>query len=292
MSNGFYKQDIQVLKFDIDKDIDLIRFDHYIKQKENFQRIKQELKIGQFYMTIRNVSLDLDITFNKSQRIIKKFEDLNIIRCVFKSKNNKKDLSIYEYISMSSTQECSNNATLEVSNSTDNVENINNIKSSTHRSTHHSTDSSTQECSNNATLDISSSTHHSTHHSTHRSTSKIDNKIDNINNIYIDVVSYLNKKLGTSYKSTTKATQHLINARLKEGFKLQDFKTVIDIKVGEWINSSDMSKFLRPKTLFGVNFESYLNQQISLIPKEPVKENNNNQSAFDFSFLKKNKECE
>ena len=285
MRKSFYKQDIQVLKFDIVKDIDLIRFDHYIKQKENFQRIKEELPIGQFYMTIRNVSLDLDITFNKSQRIIKKFEDLNIIRCVFKSKNNKKDLSIYEYVSMSSTQEHSNNATLEVPCSTDNVENINNIKSSTHHSTHHSTDSSTQECSNNATLDISSSTHHSTDSSTHRSTSKIDNKIDNINNIYIGVVSYLNKKIGSSYKINTKATQKLIDARLKEGYTLENFKTVIDIKSGEWLNDAVMSKYLRPETLFSNKFEGYLNQQVSLLPKTKPIEKPCDYKPFDFSCI-------
>jgi len=47
---------------------------------------------------------------------------------------------------------------------------------------------------------------------------------------------------------------------LKDGFTVIDCLTVIDIKVDEWINS-DMEKFIRPETLFGGKFESYLNQK-------------------------------
>ena len=36
---------------------------------------------------------------------------------------------------------------------------------------------------------------------------------------------------------------------------------VIDVKTAEWLNDSDMSKYLRPTTLFGAKFESYLNQK-------------------------------
>lgn len=77
---------------------------------------------------------------------------------------------------------------------------------------------------------------------------------------YDQIVDYLNSKLNSQYKPTTKETQRFINARYNEGYNLDDFKTVIDIKVDEWIDRPDMSKFLRPKTLFGTNFESYLNQ--------------------------------
>jgi len=41
---------------------------------------------------------------------------------------------------------------------------------------------------------------------------------------------------------------------------LEDFKTVIDKKCVEWMNDEKMEKFLRPVTLFGPKFESYLNQ--------------------------------
>lgn len=89
-----------------------------------------------------------------------------------------------------------------------------------------------------------------------------DNIKDNnkFNNIYSSAISYLNEKADKAYKATTKKTQSLIKARIDEGFMLDDFKKVIDIKVKEWGNNPDMNKYLRPETLFGTKFESYLNQ--------------------------------
>ena len=88
-------------------------------------------------------------------------------------------------------------------------------------------------------------------------------KLNNTNketvNIYIhEIVDYLNTVCGTSYKASTEKTKSLINARLKEGFTVDDFKTVIDKKSREWLNT-DYAKYLRPETLFGTKFESYLN---------------------------------
>lgn len=74
-------------------------------------------------------------------------------------------------------------------------------------------------------------------------------------------IAYLNQKLGKSYKYVDKNTK-LVNARLKEGYTIDDFKTVIDKKVIEWQNG-DMAKYLRPETLFGTKFDSYLNQPIA-----------------------------
>lgn len=78
---------------------------------------------------------------------------------------------------------------------------------------------------------------------------------------YREIVDYLNAKAGTSYRHTSKKTQQLIRARWNEGFRLDDFKTVIDNKVTEWLNDPKMNKYLRPETLFGTKFESYLNQK-------------------------------
>ena len=78
--------------------------------------------------------------------------------------------------------------------------------------------------------------------------------------IYSPVIEYLNSKCNTKYRTTTKKTKDLINARINEGFTLEDFKKVIDIKANEWLNT-DMAKYLRPETLFGTKFESYLNQK-------------------------------
>jgi len=75
-----------------------------------------------------------------------------------------------------------------------------------------------------------------------------------------EVIEYLNTAAGTGYKATTKATQQKIKARQDEGFTLEDFKTVIKNKVADW-KKTEWEKYLRPETLFGTKFESYLNQK-------------------------------
>ena len=74
------------------------------------------------------------------------------------------------------------------------------------------------------------------------------------------IIDYLNEKLGTKYRATTASTQRHINARFKEGHRIEDFERVIDTKCAEWKDNDKMSKYLRPETLFGTKFESYLNQ--------------------------------
>ena len=84
----------------------------------------------------------------------------------------------------------------------------------------------------------------------------------NINNTDIkEIIDFLNLKTNSNYKHTTEATVKIINARLKEGYTLEDFKTVIDKKTKQWLNDEKMSNFLRPLTLFGTKFESYLNEK-------------------------------
>lgn len=73
------------------------------------------------------------------------------------------------------------------------------------------------------------------------------------------IVNYLNQKLGTKYRPGSVNTKKHIDARLKEGYKPDDFKTVIDKKYNDWIGT-EYEKYLRPETLFGSKFESYLNQ--------------------------------
>ena len=77
--------------------------------------------------------------------------------------------------------------------------------------------------------------------------------------IYCAVVEFLNKTAGTAYKPTSTKTQQHINARLAEGFKVEDFFTVIAKKCSEWKGDAKMEKYLRPETLFGTKFEGYLN---------------------------------
>lgn len=77
---------------------------------------------------------------------------------------------------------------------------------------------------------------------------------------YNDVIEYLNLRLGTNYKASTRKTRDCIKARYNEGYRIDDFKLVIDKKYNEW-NGTEMEKYLRPETLFGNKFEGYLNQK-------------------------------
>ena len=87
---------------------------------------------------------------------------------------------------------------------------------------------------------------------------------------YEEIVQYLNQKTGKNFKSTSKATQRHIKARFTDGFVLDDFKQVIDNKCGDWLRDRKMKEYLRPETLFGTKFESYLNSKSTTArPKGP-----------------------
>ena len=55
---------------------------------------------------------------------------------------------------------------------------------------------------------------------------------------------------------------------MNEGYKLNDFIVVIDKKYDEW-KETEFEKFLRPETLFGIKFESYLNQSAKKYSPKP-----------------------
>ncbi|WP_052476145.1 conserved phage C-terminal domain-containing protein [Cohnella kolymensis] len=86
-----------------------------------------------------------------------------------------------------------------------------------------------------------------------------------------EIITYLNEKAGTSYRSSAKATRQHISARWNENYTLDDFKTVIDKKCTEW-KGTKMEKYLTPDTLFSPSkFDTYLNQKTE-IKKVPVYE--------------------
>ena len=77
---------------------------------------------------------------------------------------------------------------------------------------------------------------------------------------YTEIVAALNGALGTSYRPTSKKTRQLIHARWAEGFRFPDFAAVIATLAAAWGDDPKMSAYLRPETLFGPKFESYLNR--------------------------------
>ncbi len=101
-----------------------------------------------------------------------------------------------------------------------------------------------------------------------------------------EVIEYLNNRSGKNYRYTTKATQRHIRARFEEGFSLEDFKRVIDWKTSEWLGNEKMERYLRPETLFGTKFESYLNE--SPVPRqEETREVEEPAISVDYSDAKR-----
>lgn len=79
---------------------------------------------------------------------------------------------------------------------------------------------------------------------------------------YKKIIEHLNNKTGKKYSYKASGNQRLIKARYNEDYKLEDFIKVIDVKVDEWLNNSEMNMYLRPETLFkSSNFDKYLNQE-------------------------------
>lgn len=80
---------------------------------------------------------------------------------------------------------------------------------------------------------------------------------------YSEILDYLNKKTSRSFRNV-EANKKLIRTRWNEGYKLDDFKAVIDNMVVNWsgknFNGVPAENYLQPKTLFSNKFDSYLNQ--------------------------------
>lgn len=100
---------------------------------------------------------------------------------------------------------------------------------------------------------------------------------------FAEIIDYLNEKTGSHYKDVP-GNQKLIRARWHEGYRLDDFKKVIDNKTADWKgliakDGRDMSQYLRPSTLFGPKFDQYLN--------EVTRENTQAGSLFDQQWTPK-----
>lgn len=89
---------------------------------------------------------------------------------------------------------------------------------------------------------------------------------------YKEIIDYLNLKTQKKYRSSGSKTKACIKARWNDGFRLDDFKKVIDNKSFDWlvpgkkINGTPASNYLRPETLFGNKFEGYLNEN-NVVPQ-------------------------
>lgn len=84
-----------------------------------------------------------------------------------------------------------------------------------------------------------------------------DNTHPALQDIVYRVIEHLNNKTFRNYKPTTKNTIAKIKYLLSKGYKEEDFITVIDKMTECWIGLGP-EEYLRPDTLFGPNFEDYL----------------------------------
>ena len=90
-------------------------------------------------------------------------------------------------------------------------------------------------------------------------------KIQSKNNLELvkNIIEHLNMQSGKDFKINSATSIKFINARLKDGYVLEDFKKVIDTKCTKWLNTS-MSEYLRPQTLFSNKFEGYVNETVTV----------------------------
>jgi uncharacterized phage protein (TIGR02220 family) len=88
-----------------------------------------------------------------------------------------------------------------------------------------------------------------------------------------EIVSHLNQKAGKAFKAGNKITQKLIKARWEEGYRVEDFTRVIDLKCKEWLRDPKMAKYLRPSTLFGDKLEAYVNEATAAVVSKQEEQN-------------------
>ncbi|MEG1311484.1 MAG: conserved phage C-terminal domain-containing protein [Romboutsia sp.] len=233
MASYFHKMNSKVLQFDCKADYQKVIFNHYIMRKRNLNNIKGELAKDQFLISIRSTAKDLNISSSMANNLIKTFEKLNIIELVRNGSKNH-NYSIYKYMTTIDDKKTLLKTVIKA-------------------------DLKTVEYSDINELDDRYKTVEKTDSEIDTKTTNIDILNKNIN-IYKSVVEYLNTKTNKNFKPNTNKTITTIDARVNEGFKIEDFYRVIDIKSKQWLNT-EMERFLRPATLFSNKFEGYLNEE-------------------------------
>lgn len=89
-----------------------------------------------------------------------------------------------------------------------------------------------------------------------------DNKINKkmLYSFSMEIIFYLNSITKSKFSYNNLQTIALIEKCFQQGFTELDFYKVVDIKCNEWLGT-DFEKYLRPCTLFGPNFDYYVNQK-------------------------------
>lgn len=86
----------------------------------------------------------------------------------------------------------------------------------------------------------------------------------NITAVVETVIQMLNvetdKKDGEGFSPRAKKNVELISALIRDGYTLNDLKTVIEKKCDSWLTDPVMKSNLRPSVLFGDKFDEYLHE--------------------------------
>lgn len=99
-----------------------------------------------------------------------------------------------------------------------------------------------------------------------------------------DILKILNEKKPSKIDfKFTDSNLDPIKARIKEGFKKEEFIRVIDHKIKEWKDDLKMKKYIRPETLFGTKMNKYLVES----GDSTIQGNNDGSSNFEYKPQKK-----
>ena len=86
-----------------------------------------------------------------------------------------------------------------------------------------------------------------------------------------EIIDYLNRRMGTSYKPDSKGIKSILDPRLKDGYTVEDCKAVIDNMILAWGSDDKMRQYIRPSTLFRPShIDSYLNYRQTVPRAAPV----------------------
>lgn len=81
---------------------------------------------------------------------------------------------------------------------------------------------------------------------------------------YQEIIDHLNVATGRTGSKRFRVgsgVRRLVRGRWRDGYRLDDFIQVIDVKVKDWLDDPKWSKYLRPSTLFNVEkFDDYIGQ--------------------------------
>ena len=93
------------------------------------------------------------------------------------------------------------------------------------------------------------------------------------------VIDYLNEKASRRIR-VGYPIRKLIGARFNEGYNLEDFKHVIDVKCSQWLGT-EFEKYLRPSTLFNATkFTEYHSEKLKPTNKDVSENITNSQRNF------------